>query len=161
MGPVLRLSGFQRSRRLDAHVERRRCDRRVSRDRREEGQSLLLSLWLRRSAHDRGNDHRAVQNRRRDGAQNIHHLSHTSWPDRATRRGQVGEHPVDAGPSPRADAVLLPHQGKELSGVSADDGAAHQFVQQHGLCGRRWQHCVLPRQLHSSPRHELRLDSTR
>ena len=47
LGPVLRLSGLQRPRRLDAHVERRRQHRRVPRDDREEGRRLRLRYGTR------------------------------------------------------------------------------------------------------------------
>ena len=50
LGPVLHLPGLQRTRRLDAHLERRRCSRRVPRNRREEGRRLLSTSTETRSA---------------------------------------------------------------------------------------------------------------
>ena len=68
--------------------------------------------------------------------------------------------PADAGAGEGADAVVHAHEGEELQGVQADDGAAHELVEQHDLRRRGRRHRVLPRQLHSEARHEVRLDET-
>ena len=52
MGAVLHLSGLQRPRRLDAHVERRRRDRRIPRDGREKGRASYFYKY--------GNEERPV-----------------------------------------------------------------------------------------------------
>ena len=51
-------------------------------------------------------------------------------------------------------AVVPAHEGDELQGVPADDGAAHQLVEQHDLRRRRRRHRLLPRQLHPAARHD-------
>ena len=56
VGTILRLSGIQQARRLDAHDERRRRGGRVRGDHREEGRQPLLQVWLRASAGDGGHD---------------------------------------------------------------------------------------------------------
>ena len=58
---------------------------------------------------------------------------------------QVDDDRADAGAGEGADAVVHAHQGDRLRVVPADDGAAHQLVEQHDLRGRRRQHRVLPR----------------
>ena len=50
LGPVLPLPGLQRPARLDAHLDRRRRDRRVRRDGRAEGRAAVLSVWAGRAA---------------------------------------------------------------------------------------------------------------
>ena len=52
-------------------------------------------------------------------------------------------------------------KAKDLQGVPRDDGAAHQLVEQHDLRRRGRQHRLLPRQLHSQARPEVRLDASR
>ena len=49
----------------------------------------------------------------------------------------------------------------ELQGLSPDHGAQGQLLQQHDLRRRQRHHRLLPRQLHSAPRHQLRLDQAR
>ena len=74
---------------------------------------------------------------------------------------QVGRVRADAGAAQGADAVVLAHQGDELQDVPADDGAAHQLVEQHDLRRRRRQHRLLPLELHPEARSEVRLDASR
>ena len=158
VGPVLHLSGLQRTRRLDAHLERRRQHRRVPRDRRQEGRQPVLQVRHRRAADHDQQDRRAVQDRQRHGAEGVHRLSHAPRADRACGRRQVGERPPDAGAAEGAHAVLHAHQGEELQGVPRDDGPAHQLVEQHHLRRRRRQHRLFPFQLHPEARSEVRLD---
>ena len=67
LGPVLHLPGLQRARGVDAHLERRRQHRRVSRDDREEGRRPLLPLRHRGTAAEGEPDHGPVQDRHRHG----------------------------------------------------------------------------------------------
>ncbi len=60
---------------------------------------------------------------------------HTSRARDSRGERQVGEHPVDAGASQGADAILHANQGEELQGVPEDDGAQSQFVEQYDLRG--------------------------
>ena len=124
----------------------------------EEGRRLLLPVRRRRAAGDGDDDRRAVQDGHRHGAEGVHRLPHASRTDRPRGGRQVGQRQADAGAAEGADAVLLAHQGEELQGVPRDDGAAHQLVEQHDLRRRRRQHRLLPLQLHSEARHQVRLD---
>ena len=49
-------------------------------------------------------------------------------------------------------------KAKNYKEFRADDGPAHQLVEQHDLRRRRRRHRLLPRQLHSEARHAVRLD---
>ena len=70
----------------------------------------------------------------------------------------MGEHPPDAGAREGAGAVLHAHQGEGLQVVPPDHGTEGQLVEQHDLRRCRRQHRLLPRQLHSPARTQLRLD---
>ena len=52
---------------------------------------------------------------------------------------------------------VLAHQGEEPGRLPRDDGPAHELVEQHGVCRRRGQHRLLPRELRSQEGSE---DST-
>ena len=64
-------------------------------------------------------------------------------------------------PHARADPILHEDEGEELRRVQADDGATHQFVEQHDLRGCRRRHCLLPWELHPAAEPEVRLDAAR
>ncbi len=158
VGPVLRLPGLQRARGLDAHVERRGQHRRVPGDGHEEGRHLLLPLRRGGEARHDPDDHGALQDGHRHGRQDLHRLLHPARPGRPLRGRQVDHRPSDAGAPEGAHAVLHADQGDRLHVVPRDDGAAHQLVEQHHLRGRRRRHRLLPLELHSPARPDVRLD---
>ena len=75
LGAVLHLPGLQRTHRLDAHLERRRCGGRVpGNGRQKKGDQLLLQVRQRRAPDDASTQiTRAVQDR------------HAAWPKRNSR----------------------------------------------------------------------------
>ena len=97
LGPVLHLPGLQRARRLDAHLQRRRRHRRVSRNRRQEWRSLLLQVRQPSSV------------RSRSAEITVPYHTETGWPKRnspctaritapsSASERKMGEHPLDAG----------------------------------------------------------------
>ena len=96
------------------------------------------------------------------GREDVHGLPHAARPGRPrdrTASGSAFALMTRAGEG--ADAVLHAHQGDGLQVVPPVDGAAHQLVEQHDLRRRRRRHRVLPRQLHSEARSEVRLDASR
>src|SRR6185312_2881281 len=116
--------------------------------------------WKRRAADGDQNDHRAVQNRERNGQQDVHRLLHAPRSRHKKERRKMGDDRADAASADRAHPVVHAHQGDELQGVREDDGVARQLVQQHHLRRRRRQHRVLACELHSASRHVVRLDSS-
>src|SRR5258707_15794159 len=74
---------------------------------------------------------------------------------------QVDRRQAHAGTGEGTDAVVLAHQGTELSRVQEDHGPAHQLVQQYDLRRCGGQRRVLPRELHSEARYVVRLAEAR
>ena len=107
LGPVLRLSGIQRARRLDAHLERRGCGRRISGNGDARRATASSTNTATKSARDRDADHRALQDRSRHGGEEIHGLPHASRAGGSRTERQVGQLPDHAGADQGAGAILL------------------------------------------------------
>jgi len=58
-----------------------------------------------------------------------------------------------------AHAVVHAHQGARLRGLLQDHGTAHEFLEQHRVCGCGRQHRLFPRQFHSRARPALQLEA--
>ena len=54
----------------------------------------------------------------------------------------------------------LAHEDQRLCVLPQDPGYAHRHVQQHGVCGRRWNDRLLPRKFHSQARHLVRFHAS-
>ena len=112
VGTVLRLSGIQRPRRLDAHVERRRQHRRVRRVDREEGRRLFYQYGKRAAPARRAEDHRAVQVARTAMAKKEFTVYRTHHGPIVRERGrQVDQRSAHAGAGEGAHAVVHAHEG--------------------------------------------------
>ena len=72
--------------------------------------------------------------------------------------GKWVSHPPDAGAIKALKQSYLRTKARDYKSYLADHGAEGQFVEQHDLRRRRWRHRLLPRQLHSAARHQVRLD---
>ena len=108
LGPVLLLPGLQRTRRLDAHFERRRCCGRVSGNRHEEGRSLTSTSTATKSARCTESQITVpYKTDSRDGREEIHRLSHAPRAHRSRGQREMGDHPPDAGAHQGAEAILL------------------------------------------------------
>ena len=114
VGPVLRLSGLQRPHRLDAHVERRRRRRRVSRNDREEGRSVLLPIRRRGAARDQRRTITVPYKTATGMAEKNFTVYRTQHGPIIAQSRQVDEHQLDAGAGESTDPVVHPHQGEGL-----------------------------------------------
>src|SRR5437667_3573058 len=88
----------------------------------------------------------------------VHRVPHAAWAGRRRDRGQVADHPSDERAGQGADTIVFAHEGERLPNVSREDGAPYEFVQQHRLRRCRRRDRLLPRQLHSPARSQLRLE---
>ena len=159
LGTVLHLPGIQQQARMDAHLGRRRRDRRVQGIRGARRPTAIYYKY--------GTTQRKMRERRitlpykaADGtmaSRSRHRLLQPSRPDRAAGRRPVDRRQADERADEGADAVLRAHEGHRLRGVQQGHGPAHELVEQHGLCRCRRQHRLLARQLRAAARPEVRL----
>ena len=111
--------GFNETRRLDAHLERRRQHRRVPRDGGEEGRRRLLSLRRRRAADD-DEDASSCRTRRPPAWRSASSRSIARTTARSSARWTAsGWRAADGGAGQGAHAVVLAHQGEEPTRSSA------------------------------------------
>ena len=140
LGTVLHLSGIQRATRLDAHVERRRCDRRVSRDgRRRRATSYFYKYGSEERPVTATQDQVPYKTASGMATKDIHRLSHAPRPGRSQGRTASGSPSPHEQAGEGAHAVVQAHEGEELQAeFEKVDGAAHQLVEQHDLRRPRW-----------------------
>ena len=155
VGPVLRLSGIQRARGLDAHLERRGAWTNTSRpwSRTATGWPTVTAASCVPCA-----SRIAVPFKTAAG------MDTKEFTVYRTHHGPVVRELLGKWVSVRLMqepvlplAVVPAHQGEGLQVLPRDDGAPYQLVEQHDLRGRARHHRVLPRQLHPAPRPALRL----
>ena len=154
--------GFNERAGLDAHLGRRRRHRRIPGNHRRQ-------RW--RCSYRYGGEQRAADAGRRSPCR-------TRPADGGMASEEFTVYCTHHGPVVRAEdgkwvAVRLMNdpvkaltqsyirtKATRLRGVLQDDGAAHEFVEQHGVRRCRRQHRLLPRQFHPAARPALRLDAS-
>ena len=159
LGPVLHLPGIQRTHRLDAYHRAawmrwtsisKACRRRATASSTNTATKSVL-WWSRRSPCRTAAATRWP--RRRFTVYRTHHGPVIRETNGKWVSIRLMQEPVKA-----LEQSYARTKTKDYKSYPADHGTEGELVEQHHLRRRRWRHRLLPRQLHSEARYQLRLD---
>ena len=134
LGTILHLSGIQRPRRVDAHLQRRRRRRRISRNRQPSKRQMVLQIRCGRASADPKQITVLTTAPTGMASKTFTVYYTTHGPIIRAEKWEVGRDQAHAETHRGPRTVPPPHQGKELCGILQNDGDAGQLLQQHRLC---------------------------